>query len=180
MTRTRSTGFRIALLLLFVVLPLLELFVLIQVGQVVGAWWTIGLLVLAAIIGSWLIRREGVRAWRALTRKLREGGLPGRELTDAALIVFGGSLMLAPGFITDALGLACALPLTRPIFRQALLGLVSRRLVVTSDPGGFLGFGGPPRGGRPGSADDERRGPAPGAGPDDVVRGDVVDESDED
>jgi UPF0716 protein FxsA len=150
MTRRRITPW--VLFVLFVVMPLLEIYVLIQVGQVIGAWWTILLLVLDSLLGTWLIRREGGRAWQALRTALQTGRMPARELADAALILVGGTLMLSPGFVTDAFGILLILPLTRPVARRLLSRLVARRLL----------------------ARDARR-PGPGSGGP-VVRGDVVDD----
>ncbi|GAB2634213.1 hypothetical protein GCM10027270_23400 [Nocardioides ginkgobilobae] len=144
------------LVLLFVGMPLLELYVLIQVGQVIGAWWTIALLVLASVVGAAIVRREGARAWRALVEALTQGRMPHRELADGALVLIGGTLLLTPGFATDLLGALLVLPLTRPVFRGLLARVVASRLLVV--PGGrFPGF--PRDAGRPGP----------------VVRGDVVD-----
>ena len=134
----------------FLVVPVVEIYVLIQVGQVIGAWWTVLLLVADSIFGSWLLKREGGRAWRALRQALEQGRMPARELADAALIVFGGALMISPGFVTDVFGLLAILPFTRPVARRALGAIVARRLGL--------------------SADVRRPGP-----PDDVVRGEVVD-----
>jgi UPF0716 protein FxsA len=123
---------------LFIVVPLIEIYVLIQVGQVIGAWWTILLLVADSILGSWLIKREGGRAWRALRSALDSGRMPARELADGALILIGGTLMLTPGFVTDAFGILLILPVTRPFFRGLLAQLVARRVVVlgnTTRPG---------------------------------------------
>lgn len=147
----------VALLLvtLFIAMPLVEIYVLVQVGQVIGAWWTILLLVLASVLGTLLIRHEGGRAWRALREALETGRMPARELADGALILVGGTLMLAPGFVTDAFGVLLILPVTRPLFRRLLTGLVSRRVL-----GGVVGNA-------------TRPGPGP-EGP--VVRGEVIDE----
>jgi len=134
----------------FLVVPIVEIYVLIQVGQVIGAWWTVLLLIADSIFGSWLLKREGVRAWRALQQAFTEGRMPTRELADAALIVFGGTLMISPGFVTDVVGLLAILPFTRPIARRLLTAFVARRFVVVRDA----------------------RRPGP---PDDVVRGEVVD-----
>lgn len=144
---------RLVMVALFVGVPLIEIFVLIQVGQVIGPWWTILLLVLDSILGTWLVRREGGRAWQALTLALQTGRMPARELADGALILVGGTLMLTPGFVTDALGILLILPLTRPVARRLLTELVTRRL---------LG---------PGNA----KRPGPGSGGS-VVRGEVVDD----
>jgi UPF0716 protein FxsA len=114
----------------FLVVPIVEIYVLIQVGQVIGAWWTVVLLIADSVFGSWLLKREGVRAWRALQAALTEGRMPARELADAALIVFGGTLMITPGFVTDAFGLIAILPFTRPFARRLLTAYVSRRLSI--------------------------------------------------
>ena len=134
----------------FLVVPILDIYVIIQVGQVIGAWWTVLLLVADSMFGAWLLKREGIRAWGALQSTLSEGRLPGRELADGALIVFGGALMLAPGFLTDIVGLLAIMPVTRPGARRILTAAVSRRVVVVRNA----------------------RRPGP---PDDVVQGEVVD-----
>jgi len=148
--------------LLFLVVPLLEIYVLIQVGQVIGPWWTILLLIADSVFGAWLIRREGGRAWRALNSALASGRMPARELADGALILVGGTLMLTPGFVTDAVGVLLILPFTRPLFRRALAGVVSRRLVVV--PGAGFGNATRPEPGSQGS----------------VVQGEVLDQPDDD
>lgn len=110
----------ILLPLLFLLLPIAEIYVIIQVGQVIGPWWTVLLLVAVTVAGAWLVRREGRRAWEELRVALRTGRLPARELADAALVLVGGSLLITPGFITDVFGLFLVLPMTRPIARRAL------------------------------------------------------------
>ncbi len=147
------------LLVAFIAVPLAEIYVLIQVGQVIGAWWTILLLVVDSILGSWLLKREGGRAWRSLQVAISEGRMPARELADGILIVIGGTLMISPGFVTDAFGILLILPFTRPIGRRLLTGFISRRIAVAGG-GGF------------GSAPGDARRPGPSG---DVVQGDVVD-----
>jgi UPF0716 protein FxsA len=150
-----------ALVLAFVVMPLVEIYVLIQVGQVIGPWWTILLLIADSLLGGWLIKHEGRRAWLALTTALNSGRMPAKELADGALILIGGTLMLSPGFVTDAFGILLILPFTRPIARRLLTQVVSKRL---------LAAGGVSVQGRPGP----RPGPdGPTNGP--VIRGEVVD-----
>ena len=133
----------------FVIVPLAEIYVLIQVGQVIGPWWTILLLVLDSLIGGWLVKREGGRAWTALRTALASGRMPARELADGGLILIGGTLMLTPGFVSDIFGFFFILPFTRPIARRALTRVLARRLVPV-DPT-HLGAGGPfgPRAGGP-------------------------------
>ena len=116
-------------------MPLVEIYVIIQVGQAIGPWWTILLLIADSILGSWLVKREGARAWRALRSALDEGRMPATELADGMLILVGGLLMLTPGFVLDIVGALCILPFTRPIGRRALSGFVSRRLTVATFPG---------------------------------------------
>lgn len=143
------------LVVLFVVVPLIEIATIIQVGQVIGPWWTILLLVLDSIFGAWLLKREGGRAWRALSLALQTGRMPAKELADGALILVGGTLMLTPGFVTDAVGILFILPFTRPMARRALTRIVAQRLVTGPRP------------------DVRRPGTGHGGGP--VIRGEVVD-----
>ncbi|MFL6060022.1 MAG: FxsA family protein [Marmoricola sp.] len=147
------------LLVAFIGIPILEIYVLIQVGQVIGAWWTIVLLIADSILGSWLLKREGGRAWRALQVAISERRMPTRELADGILIVVGGTLMISPGFVTDVFGMIAILPFTRPLGRRALAGFISRRVTIGGFGAGSTGFG--PR---------DARNPGP-----DVVRGDVID-----
>ncbi|WP_110241450.1 FxsA family protein [Nocardioides gilvus] len=161
MNNARRSSLRWLLVLVLVVLPLVELFVLVQVGQVIGAGWTILLLVLTGIAGGWLIRREGSKAWRALTQSLRAGQMPAKELADGALVILAGALMLSPGFVTDAFALLLILPGSRAVCRRLLTGLVASRVLATSP------FGAAPQ------PRDARR---PGPGTDgSVIRGEVVD-----
>ncbi|MEP7090612.1 MAG: FxsA family protein [Nocardioidaceae bacterium] len=153
------------LALLFVVLPVVEIYVLIQIGQVIGAWWTILLLVADGFLGSWLMKREGGRALAALRDALASGRMPARELADGALILVGGTLLLTPGFVSDIFGLFCVLPFTRPVARRALTRFLTRRFF---GPGGLGDAGGP--GGLSDSGQTRQR-----PGPDGVVQGEVVD-----
>ena len=148
----RRRRLQLVAFVVFVLMPLLELYVLVQVGRVIGAGWTIALLLVSGFLGTWLIRHEGGRAWRALRDAIESGRMPAAEIADGALILLGGALMLAPGFVTDAVGVLLILPFTRPLFRGLLSGVVARRITTVDMP-------------RPG------RGPE---GP--VVRGEVVDD----
>ena len=171
--RRRRGWMKWALIAVFVVVPLVEIWTILQVGRVIGPWWTIALLVLDSIIGSWIIRREGGRAWAGLREAINAGRMPARELADAALILVGGTLMLTPGFVSDVLGVLLILPLTRPIARGMLTRIVTTRLLGSM--GGPLGgpFGGPSGPGSAPRGDARRPGPGP-EGP--VVRGEVVDD----
>ena len=145
------------LVLLFVVVPIIELFVIIQVGEVIGVLPTIALLVADSILGAMLMRSQGRIAWGRFNAALAEGRIPHREVLDGALVIFGGALLLTPGFVTDVLGIILLLPPTRVLVR----GLVARRLlprIVISRFGAPAGAaaGTGPRGG-------PRRRPAGGA-----------------
>jgi UPF0716 protein FxsA len=112
---------------LFVALPIVEIYVIIQVGQAIGALPTVALLIVESILGGWLVKREGRRAWAALRTTLTTGRLPGRELLDAALVLVGGTLLLTPGFVTDVFGFFFVLPVTRPLARRLVTSAVARR-----------------------------------------------------
>ena len=118
------------LALLFVVLPLAEIYVLVRIGHVIGAWWTILLLLADGALGSWLVKREGSKAWRALRTALEDRRVPTRELADGALILVGGTLLLTPGFLSDVVGIVCVVPLTRPVARRVLTRVLARRLAA--------------------------------------------------
>ena len=159
------------LALLFVVVPVLEIYVLIQVGQVIGAWWTILLLVADGILGSWLMKREGTRAWGALREALESRRMPARELADGALILVGGTLLLTPGFLSDFVGFFFVLPFTRPVARRGLTRFLTRKFLSGPGAPGYLGRQPGPT---PGSSSaDARTRQRPG--PDSVVQGEVVD-----
>ncbi|MBV9951863.1 MAG: FxsA family protein [Acidimicrobiia bacterium] len=113
----------LALVLIFVVGPIVELYVIIQVAHVIGGWETIALLLVESFIGAWLMKQQGRMALRRLTQSLDAGRMPTKELVDGGLILFAGALMIAPGFITDALGYLLLIPPTRAVFR----GLLMRR-----------------------------------------------------
>jgi UPF0716 protein FxsA len=138
----------LVLLVLFVGLPILEIYVIIQVGQQIGAVPTILLLVFESILGGWLVKHEGRRAWRALQETLSTGRMPGRELADAALVLIGGTLLLTPGFVTDVFGFFFVLPFTRPLARRLLMAYAARRVVMVAGPSGRPpGSGAPPSSG---------------------------------
>lgn len=119
------------LLLLFIVVPLIELVFLIQVGRWVGIWPTVGLVFLTGFVGAALARAEGLRTLWAFRRDLGEGRLPGRPLLDGLAILVGGALLLTPGFLTDIVGFALLAPPTRSLLQR----WVRRRLQAMIDRG---------------------------------------------
>ena len=127
------------LVLIFIVVPIIELYVIIQVGEAIGVWWTIALLIADSLIGSWLMRSQGRSVWRRFQETVQAGRMPHREVADGVLVIFGGALLLTPGFVTDIFGLFLLLPPTRALVRRTLLrrvtfGLVSGR--YPQRPGG--------------------------------------------
>lgn len=121
------------LVLLFVAVPIVEIYVIIQVGEAIGVFWTIALLVLDSVLGSVLMRSQGRLAWRRFNAAIARGRPPAREALDGVLVVFGGALLLAPGFVTDGLGAVLLLPPTRALVRRLVLrGLLRRGRLMTS------------------------------------------------
>jgi UPF0716 protein FxsA len=106
------------LVLLFIVLPIAELYVIIQVGEAIGVGPTIALLLVDGFLGAALARSQGRAAWRRFNEAIAAGRPPAKEVFDGAAIIFGGTLLLAPGFITDFLGISLLLPPTRALLRR--------------------------------------------------------------
>jgi UPF0716 protein FxsA len=122
---------RFLLVLLFIVVPIAELAVIIQVGGWIGVWPTIAILIADSLLGSFLMRSQGRVAWRRFNLAVQEGRPPAREVADGALIIFGGALLLTPGFLTDILGILLLLPPTRAIVRRTLVRTVARRMAAS-------------------------------------------------
>jgi UPF0716 protein FxsA len=119
------------ILLAFLIVPLIELYVLFQVADLIGGVPTVIALIVISILGARLMKREGRATWRRLNAALARGEMPTKEVTDGAMILFGGALMLTPGFITDIFGLLLLLPPTRSalkgVFRKLLGAFVLGR-----------------------------------------------------
>ncbi len=138
------------LVALFIVIPIVELYVIIQIGSLIGVWPTIALLLADAVLGSLLLRHQGRGAWRRFNAALAERRFPGREVADGLLIAIGGTLLLTPGFVTDILGAIFLIPPTRAIVRRLLRGYMGKRFMVA----GVGGLGGAPASGRAGRSYD--------------------------
>lgn len=144
------------LLFIFVIVPIAELAVIIQVGQWIGVLPTIAILILDSIVGSWLLKAQGRAAWRRFNQALAERRVPATETLDGAMVIFGGAFLITPGFITDVIGLVLLLPPTRAGLRRVLIGYFSRRFVVGAIGGAARRRGPPPgsTGRRPARSDD--------------------------
>lgn len=153
------------LILLFIVLPLAELWVIIELGGMIGIWPTLALLLLDSVLGAILLKSQGTAAWRRFQVALGEARVPAKEVYDGAAIVFGGALLLTPGFITDIIGFALLIPPSRAALRRVLLATARRvgparsvLFIYDRRPGSWRTAGRtPPPGGGPG--------PAPGPPP---------------
>jgi UPF0716 protein FxsA len=136
------------LLLAFIVVPIIELYVIIQVGQSIGVLWTVALLLADSILGGILMRSQGRLAWRRFTEALARGRMPAKEVLDGALVIFGGAFLLTPGFISDIFGLALLAPPSRAVIRKTVLrrftsrfaGAVQAQQFARSRSGGASGY----------------------------------------
>jgi UPF0716 protein FxsA len=118
----------LGLIVLFIVLPLAELYLIYKVGDAIGVIPTLLLLAADSVIGSLLLRSQGRAAWRRLNEALAEGRMPHQEVQDGVLVVFGGAFLITPGFITDVIGLLMLLPPTRPLVRRLVMRALTRRV----------------------------------------------------
>jgi UPF0716 protein FxsA len=123
------------LVAIFIVVPIVELYVIIQIGSLIGVLPTLALLLADALLGSLLLRHQGRGAWRRFNEALAERRFPGREVADGLLIAIGGTLLLTPGFVTDIVGITLLIPPTRAIIRRLMRGYVARRFVIVGAPG---------------------------------------------
>ena len=119
------------LVLIFIVLPIVELYVIIQVGGAIGALPTIALLIADSLLGAALLRSQGRAAWRRFNEALAAGRVPAREVFDGTMIILGGAFLLTPGFITDVIGLLLLIPPTRAVFRGLVARMAGRRAAFT-------------------------------------------------
>lgn len=123
------------LVLLFIIVPIAELAIIIQVGQALGLVWTVVILLADSVLGSLLMRSQGRAAWRRFNVALQSGRPPANEVLDGVLVIFGGALLLTPGFITDIVGLTFLLPPTRAVLRRLLVRRLAHRMVVAATEG---------------------------------------------
>ena len=109
------------LFILFIVIPIIELYIIVQVAQTTGVFNSIALLILVSLIGAWLVKAEGTGVLKKIRQQLMNAEMPDKEIVDGGLILLAGALMLTPGFLTDAFGLLLLFPVTRPIFRTLII-----------------------------------------------------------
>lgn len=118
-------------LLLFIIIPVTEIMLLMKVSQFIGAWTTVGLVLLTAFVGINLLKRQGLSTLSRFQQRLQSGQIPAQEMVEGMLIAFSGALLLTPGFITDAIGFTCLLPPVR--------ARIAKRILRSGN--GFVGMG---------------------------------------
>jgi UPF0716 protein FxsA len=150
---SRGTSMLARLFLLFTIIPFIELFLLMQVGDVVGFWPTVGMILTTGMVGAWLTKREGLRVFREYQKALEEMRMPEEGLTSGLLVLVGGALMIAPGVLTDVTGILLMIPPVRRFVARYVEAYVKKH---------FLG---PAGAGRAGATFRQVR-----VGPDGVVR----------
>lgn len=121
---------------LFIAVPIAEIYVIIQVGEAIGAIPTILILVADSVIGSMLWRSQGRRVWARFRQTVERGGMPHREVIDGVLVVFGGAFLITPGFISDVVGILLLLPPTRAVIRRLLIRRLGKRIQLRTPPPG--------------------------------------------
>ena len=110
-------------ILIFILVPAAELGVLLFSGQTIGVWPTLILLIVTGLLGSYLAKKQGINTIRKVQEQIQFGKVPGNEILDGLCVLFGGILLLSPGFLTDILGLILLLPFTRTLIKPFILKL---------------------------------------------------------
>jgi UPF0716 protein FxsA len=124
----------LALLALFIVVPLAELYVILKVGDAIGVVPTIALLAADSVLGSMLLRAQGRSVWRRFNETMAAGRIPHRELIDGVLVIFGGAFLITPGFLTDIVGVLLLVSPSRSVIRRLVVRRLGRRIVTTQEP----------------------------------------------
>jgi len=120
------------LVVVFIVVPIAELYVILQVGDAIGAVPTILLLMADSLLGSLLLRSQGRSVWRQFNEAIAAGRMPHRELFDGVAVIFGGAFLITPGFLTDVVGLLLLIPPTRALLRRFAAGRLGKRFGVST------------------------------------------------
>jgi UPF0716 protein FxsA len=119
-----------ALIAIFILVPIAELYVILKVGEAIGAPATLAILIADSLLGAWLMRSQGRAVWQRFQATMAAGRLPHRELIDGVLVIFGGAFLITPGFLTDIVGLVLLLPPTRSVVRRYLARRLGRGAVA--------------------------------------------------
>lgn|SRR5690625_1862619 len=116
------------LILIFILIPAVEIGIFIWTGNLIGGWPVVGLIVLSGIIGAALVKKEGLETWRKAQLAMYNREVPREQIIDGICIIIGGIFLLAPGFVTDILGFLLVLPWTRPPFKKLISFLILKRI----------------------------------------------------
>lgn len=125
----------VILFFLLILVPIAELYVIVQVGQEIGIFFTLLLLISVSILGAYLLKREGAATWKRVREQMARGKVPTAEATDGALILMGGALLLTPGFLTDIVGLLLVFPVSRAAVKRGVRKLMGGWM----GPAGYAG-----------------------------------------
>ncbi|TBL75050.1 FxsA family protein [Paenibacillus thalictri] len=117
-----------ALVALMIIVPAIEIWGVITVGKIIGAWETVALLLLTGFVGAFIARREARRVWEYAQVQLRQGQIPGDSIVEGICIFAGGVLLMSPGFFTDIVGFLLVFPLTRPFFKALVLAYIRKKI----------------------------------------------------
>jgi UPF0716 protein FxsA len=159
---------------LLVIIPIIEIAVLIAVGRVIGVGWTLVLMLATSVLGGWLLRSQGARAWRAFRAEVNAGRPPGNAATDGLLVLLGGMFMLVPGFVSDVIGLLLIAPPTRRMARALVLSVAATRMSASTATSLFgprrvrARYGGP-------SSASSGAGPTTAPGDPSPIEGEIID-----
>lgn len=118
------------LFLLFAIMPIVEIALLINVGEMIGGWNTVGIVIFTAFVGAYLVRKEGLSTLTTAQQKMQGGAMPGQEMAEGFLLVIAGVLLVTPGFVTDAVGFMLSMPITRPLIAKAMLKQLTVKVVA--------------------------------------------------
>jgi UPF0716 protein FxsA len=116
------------LLSLFIIVPIIEIYLLIQAGEQIGLFPTLLTIIFTAVVGATLVRREGIKTLNSLQERLNNQETPGKELADGAMLLLAGVLLVTPGFFTDGLGFFLAFPLTRILLRNKIIAIFAAQV----------------------------------------------------
>lgn len=120
------------LLIIFIIIPLIELAVILKVNSFIGIGWTLGLIILTAIVGVKLLRQQGISTLLRANQKMQQGQLPAQELAEGFLLALAGALLLTPGFVTDAVGFTLLVPATRKMLVHKVIAFITPRMMTNS------------------------------------------------
>lgn len=120
------------LFLLFALMPIIEIALLLQVGEIIGGWNTVAIVILTAFLGATLVRQQGLQTFQNAQNKMQNGQLPSQEVAEGLLLLVAGVLLVTPGFVTDGIGFLFILPISRPILARWLVNNFFSKIKVQS------------------------------------------------